>query len=538
MKHIYLVSKKGAIFFSFFILLFTAKQGFAQLIYQPYSYQFYQKLNTAEYSPATSLHTAVKPYFIADSNAVRRAYDSLMISNVNDTARSWLHRALFTEHGVSIKNKEYTFYADYLTDLQAGRDLINKQTTYLNTRGYQAGGTVGANFFFYTSGYENQGKFANYEAAYITKTGMIPGQAYDRNFLGYNDWSYVTAMMGYAPSKNFNIALGEDKTFIGDGYRSILLSDYATPYPLLRLTFNLGKNVQYMAMWSYMEDQNAVQFNSFGNNRRKWGAFHYIDWNITNRASIGFFNAIIDEEANDQGKLHGFDVNYVDPIYFSSSLGPSGAGTAPDHTLIGFNGKYKILDKTTIYGQLLFDQSLSATDNSSGNAWQLGFKGSDLLKVKGLNYLVEYNTVAPYTYSNQNPIVNYTQFSEPLGDPLGANFKELLGIINYSIGRFDLQGEADYAKYGLNVGNINYGQEITLADNINIPAGGVTTGQGLATTLKYAEGTVAYIINPKYNFRLEIGAILRQEKNSQTNTKTALLTIGLRSSFRDLYHDF
>ena len=128
--------------------------------------------------------------------------------------------------------------------------------------------------------------------------------------------------------RDITIALGEDKTFIGDGYRSILLSDYAAPYPLFRITFNLGKNVQYMAMWSYMEDQNAVQFNSFSNNRRKWGAFHYIDWNITNRASIGFFNAIIDEEANDQGKLHGFDVNYVDPIYFSSSLGPSGAETS------------------------------------------------------------------------------------------------------------------------------------------------------------------------------------------------------------------
>jgi len=536
MKHIGPGNKKSIIFF-IFILLFASRQGFAQLIYQPYSYQFYQKLNTAEYSPSTSLHTALKPYFISDSSSIRHAYDSVMKTNVNDSGKTWLYRALFTEHGLNVKNKDYTLYGDLLFDLQGGREFINKQTTYLNTRGFQVGGTIGSNFFFYTSGFENQATFPNYLAAYISKTGMIPGEAYDRvGFLRYNDWSYVTAMMGYTPSKTVTIALGEDKTFIGDGYRSMLLSDYAAPYPMLRVTFNLFKNVQYMAMWAYMEDQNAVNFDSFSDYRREWGAFHYIDWNITNRASLGFFNAIIDEEANDQGKLHGFDANYVDPVYFSSAIGPG--GSVPDHTLVGFNVKYKVLDKTTVYGQLLFDQSLPSADKSSGNAWQLGFKGSDLFKVNNLHYLFEYNTAAPYTYSNQNPIVSYTELSEPLGDPLGANFKEMLGILNYSVGKFDLQGEIDYAKYGLGIGKLNYGQDITLADNINLPSETGVTGQGLATTVKYAEGTIAYIINPKYNLRVEVGAVVRQETNSQTDTKTVWLTLGLRSSFRDLYHDF
>ncbi|HZY39491.1 MAG TPA: gliding motility protein RemB [Mucilaginibacter sp.] len=535
MKHINPGNKKSTIFFLFFFL-FAAKQGFAQLIYQPYSYQFYQKLNTVVYSPSSNLHTALKPYFIGDSSVMRPAYDSLMMSNVDNTGKSWLHKALFSGHPVDVKNKDYTLTADLLVDLQAGREFTQPKTTYLNSRGYQVAGTVGSNFFFYTSGFENQGKFPNYEAAYISQTGMIPGQAYDRTFLGYNDWSYVTALMGYRAGKNFIIALGEDKTFIGDGYRSMLLSDYASSYPLLRLTFNLGKNIQYMAMWAYMEDQNAVEFNVFGNNRRKWGAFHYIDWNITNRASIGFFNAVIDEEANDHGRLHGFDINYFDPIYFSSSLGPS--GTVPDHTLAGFNGKYKVLDKTTIYGQILFDQSLASVDNSSGRAWQIGFKGSDLFKVNSLNYLFEYNTAAPYTYSNQYPLVNYTELSEPLADPLGANFKEAIGILNYSAGKFDFQGQLDYAKYGLNTGNLNYGKVITLADNTNIPAGSGVTGQGLSTTLKYAEGTIAYMLNPKYNFRIEAGALLRQETNTQSDTKTVFITLGLRTGFRNLYHDF
>jgi hypothetical protein len=521
-------------------LAVNTKHAFSQLIYQPYSYQFYQKLNTVEYAPANPSHTALKPFLIDDSNVIRHCYDSLTSANVNSTGKSWLHRIFFNSRLAEIKHKEYTFYLDYLPDLQLGKEFKNKKTTYLNTRAYQISATVGPNFFLYTSGYETQGAFANYENTYIDKTGMVPGQAYGRNttYSTSDDWAYVTTLIGYRFSKSATIVMGEDKTFIGDGYRSVLLSDFASAYPLLRLTVNLGKKVQYMAMWAYMEDQNAVQPDTnqnYRNYRRKWGAFHYIDWNITNRISLGFFNALIAEETNDNGIGHGFDINYIDPVLFVSTLGnPNGA---PDHTLIGFNGKYKILDKTTIYGQLLLDQAVSVASNGK-DAWQFGFRGSDLFTVSHLNYLFEYNTAAPYTYASQYPIVNYANLSEPLADPLGANYKEYIGIVNYSVGRFDFQGQLDYAKYGLNTATINYGKDITLANNINIPTGNVITGLGVATTLKYAEGTISFLLNPKHNLRLEVGGLLRDEKNTQADTKTTLITFGLRSSFRNLYHNF
>ena len=519
------------------ILLLFAGVSKAQLMYQPYSYQFYQKLNNSVYSPSNNLHTSLKPYLIADSSAVRPLYDSLLMLKTDNKGKSWLYRILFRQHLVDQKDKDYTFYLDYLPDLQLGREFKEQKTVWLNTRGYQVGGTIGSRFFFYTSGYENQGKFANYETNYINTVGMIPGEAFDKSYGGATkDWENVTALIGYTPIKSISIVLGEDKTFIGDGYRSVLLSDYASAYPLLRITANLGKNVQYMAMWAYMEDQDAVQFSSFTNNRRKWGAFHYIDWNITNRASIGFFNALIAEETNDQGQFHGFDVNYINPVFFVSSLGPS--KPAPDHTLFGFNGKYKVLNKTTVYGQFLVDQTSSTDNNNGRNAWQLGFRGSDLFKVSKLNYLFEYNTSKPYTYSNQYPIVSYTELSEPLADPLGANYKEFVGILNYSIGKFDLQGQVNYAKYGLNTVGINYGKNITLADNVKLPPTIGNTGQGLGSTLKYAEGTIAYILNPKYNLRIEVGGLLRQETNSLSDTKTAMFVLGLRSTFRNLYHDF
>jgi hypothetical protein len=519
-------------FTSLLLLLLFAGASKAQLIYQPYSYQFYQKLNNSVYSPSNMLHTSLKPYLIGDSSALRPIYDSLLMQNADNTGKTWLYRKLFRQHLFDVKDKEYTFYLDYLPDLQIGREFNEPKTVFMNTRGYQVGGTIGSKFFFYTSGFENQGKFANYETDYINTVGMIPGQEFDKSYgKDTKDWSNVTALIGYTPTKSISIELGEDKTFIGDGYRSVLLSDYASAYPLLRFKIDLGKNVQYMAMWTYMQDQYATQFNAFSNNRRKWGAFHYIDWNINNRASIGFFNALIAEEANDAGQLHGFDANYINPVFFVSSLGPS--KPAPDHTLFGFNGKYKVLDKTTIYGQILFDQA-SSTDSTRGGryAWQLGFRGSDLFKISKLNYLFEYNTSKPYTYSSQYPIVNYSQLSEPLGDPLGSDFKELVGIVNYSIGKFDLQGQVNYAKYA--AGTV----QLTGAGGINLAPGIISSGQTIANTVKYAEGTIAYLLNPKYNLRIEVGGLLRQSSSSVLDTKTTMVVIGLRSTFRNLYHDF
>jgi len=524
------------------IILFSAQVCKAQAVLMPYSYQFDQKFNSTIYSVNSSFHTSLKP-FLVDS-VISPRYNQIMQVGVDSSRKGWVVRKIFNEHLFDVQNKEFTFYGDYLPDLQIGRDFLGKKNTYLNTRGYQFGGTVGTKFFFYTSGYENDGVFPAYYNNYINTIGFVPGQAYDRNYLGLpintRDWSYVTSILSYTPIKQLNITMGEDKTFIGDGYRSLLLSDFAANYPLLRLTVNLGK-VQYMIMWAYLEDITSKKFDSFGNNRRKWAAFHYLDWNITNRLSLGYFNALIAEEADDKGNFHGFDPNYVDPIFFSNAL--NAKPSQPDNVLVGFTGKYKIFDKTAIYGQLLLNRfnasdffSGSSTDNTNGV--QLGIRGADLFKVSNLNYLVEYNAVKPYTYATTQPITSYTFYDEPLGDPLGANFREYIGILNYSIGRFDFMGQLNYAKIGLDpVAKDNFGQAVYKAFD---PATETTAtiGQGLAPTLRYAQGTVSLLINPKYNLRLEVGGLLRQEKNSQSNLKTALFTFGLRSTFRDLYTDF
>jgi hypothetical protein len=523
------------------IFLFSIGHAFSQSWYQPYSYQFYQKLNDKLYSTNTRLHTAIKPLFVNDS-LLRPTFDSLMNYGSDSNKHTWLHRIIFNQHLIDIKHSDYSFYADYLPDLTIGRDVSGHKNTWVNTRGFQAGVTIGSKFYFYTSGYENQATLPNYLNTYINQIGIVSGQAYDHS-MGANvkDWSYVTSVVSYTPIKYLNISLGQDKTFIGDGYRSMLLSDFAAPYPFLKLTANLG-NVKYMTMWSYMDDPNATKFDTFGNERRKWGLFQYLDWNVSNRWSFGFFDSVIWADADDEGHKRGFDFKYINPVIFLRDV--AAASGSPDNTVLGLTGKYKISNTLTAYGQLAFDElqikDFFSNNGSSRNKYgfQLGLRGSDLFKIKSFNYLVEYNAAKPYTYSELSSILNYAEQNEPLAHPFGANFREVVGLLNYTYKRLDFSGEALYSHYGLDTDGTNYGKDIfkTYQTAPQYYSGNFT-GQGLATDLYYLEGKAALLLNPKNNLRIEFGLIYRHESNTQFNDQTTLFTIGLRSSFRNLYTD-
>lgn len=506
----------------------------------PYSYYQYQKLNRSLYSKDTRFHTSLKPV-ISDDTTITRQLDSLLIIGTEKTRSSWVGRKLFNEHLVEVNKEDYSFYLDFLPDFQVGRDSGNGITTWLNTRGYQLGGSVGKKFSFYSSGFENQARFNNYLTNYINSKGVIPGMVNDKFGATKNtkDWAYATAVVNYTPNKYISFTLGQDKNFIGDGYRSMLLSDVAAPYPFLKVAGTLG-SVKYMAMWAQFQDPLSPQFSYDNGFRKKWGAFHYLDWNVNNRLSLGFFDSIIWQDADANGK-RGFDVSYLNPIIFLRTV--EGMNGSPDNALIGFTAKYKLLNNLTVYGQAAADE-FTAKEVFKGDgywankfAYQLGVKGYDAFKVAGLNYLAEFNTARPFTYTQRSSLLNYGHYAEALAHPMGANFRELLTIWNYQMEKWAFSAQINVAQYGLNNGE-NVGKDINESYYSRTKENGYKTTDGLKTNFAYLDGRVAYVINPKYNLRLEAGAIFRQEKNSLIRDKTTMVTFGLRSSFRNIYQDF
>ncbi|QDW26910.1 capsule assembly Wzi family protein [Pedobacter sp. KBS0701] len=508
----------------------------------PYDYQFYQKFNQQIYSQDNKFHSSIKGIY-SDGVETAGSYDSLMKIGMDTLNKgSWVHRKLFNEHLLEFNGEDYKVYADFLPDFQVGRDFSGKRNTWLNTRGFQVGGSVGKQFSFYLNGFENQGKFVDYVNRYIVANQVVPGQGSGKLGTDTQDWSYVTALLSYTPNTHLNFSLGYDKNFIGDGYRSMLLSDVSSNYSFFRVRATLGA-VQYQTIFAYMLDPGAPKLTDDRRlgDRGKWMAAHYVDWNVTKKFSLGFFQAVTWADAEVEGK-RGFDFNYVHPFIFLRPVESTNT-TSPDKMRLGFNLKYEVLKNTALYGQFMFDE-FTAKEFFAGNGYwankyavQLGLRGSDLFKVKRLNYLAEFNTARPYTYAHFDRLSNYSNYNQPLAHPFGANFREFLGILNYSYKRFDLQGEALYSRYGKDPDGQNYGGDIFKSYDTRSVQYGSKVGQGIKTNLYFARAQVSYLLNPKYNLRLELAGTFRRE-SSTTVENSNLLTFGIRSSFRNIYHDF
>lgn len=508
----------------------------AQAQYQPYSYSFYQKFNKVQYSPDTRQHTALKPFLI--DSALRPRFEALMNRGSGLSDNRFFH-----QHLIEVRDSGSTFYADILPDLQAGRDFARGGKTVWNAGiGAQLGGTQGEKFYYHIKGYYNRSVFPDYMQQYIDSVGVIPGNGFGDKFADQQSWSNVSAVLSYTPVKYLNIALSYDKNFIGDGYRSMLLSDFSNNYTSLKLTGKLG-NVQYMTMWSYMIDPLAPKLPGQDANRAKWGAFQYLDWNVTNRLSLGFFQSMIWANRTEEG-VRGFDPSYLNPIIFLRPI-ESSTPSSPDKAHLGLNIKYKLSEGLAAYGQFMLSE-FTAKEFFAGNGYihnkwgaQLGLRGYDLFQVEDLNFLGEVNFARPYTYAHKDPVTSYSHFSQPLAHPQGANFIEWVGILNYAYQRFDFSLQGNYAHYGRDANPYtNYGKNIFKSYNTYERRYENTIGQGIATDLVYADARVSYLLNPRYNLRVEAAAIMRSENSSIGRISSGLLSIGIRSSFRDLYRDY
>ena len=485
------------------------------------------------YNTDTFAHTAWKPVLYTDSTYIK--------SN-----RSWLHRKFFDEHLLQIQQPSFNIFADVIFDeyigpgersIPTGSNSANKSKfTMMNTRGYEAGGNIGDKFYFETSVYENQGRFPGYVDSFIRSRGVVPYQNKYKNIgdgKGF-DFTYSTARLIYVPNRHLLFDLGFNNNFIGDGYRSLLLSDYNTPYPYFRTAFTAG-NFQYSVMWSeYVSEPKPGTIYALGY-PRKWGQTYLLDWHATKHFNVSVFNSVISpNETADHKKDIG--ISLASPILFlHADKSPSGL---PLNSMAGLDLKYTIIPSVNVYAQAMVDSYGSAawTKRYGG---QLGVRISDFLTVKNWNAQAEFNFVRPYSYASDSAITIYSQNSEPLAHPLGANFKEVLIVSDYTYKAWYFRAEAFVAHYGADSSvSVDNGRNIFRPLYLHTTDNNVSTGQGLNTKIYYGDLRVAYILNKKSNMRIEAGGVYRKESNAKKNIKDMYFYIGVRMSFRKLIYDF
>ncbi|WDF68979.1 gliding motility protein RemB [Sphingobacterium oryzagri] len=484
--------------------------SYTQINYQPYSFQHYQNYAKAIYADSLR-HTAVKPFvggYLNPQQAVAAP----------DTTKSWLHRKLFQEHLIQVKKEDHTFFADFMPDFIIGKQTgTNSKTLWTNTRGAQVGLSIKDKFSFYLSFYENQARFPTHIDTAAMAIGGLPGQGFSKNVeQSQFDWMNATANLTYAFSSAFNLTLAYDKVHIGDGYRSVLLSESPYNYTHAKFSGNVGR-FQYNSIWATMLDRKNFNATNTGipeidrqGDGAKFAAFQYVDYLIDEKAAIGLFHSLIWPKSNDPGadKVNGG---------------------------LGLNGKYQPWSNVLFYGQVYADDLSKFSFNRNADrrvAYQLGGRAFDVFAVNNLNVTLEYNQAAPYTYQHRNNRINYTVNGEPLAHPAGANFREILGMLTYTWNRWNVYGQSMFSRYGVDPdGDSNYGRDLFKETSTTNQ---FLIGQGQTTNLFYNELRLAYVLNPTYNLRFELGMINRRQHNLVTTERinANMFTIGLRSSFR------
>ena len=455
---------------------------------------------------------------------------------------------------VTIKGEGYWITLDPGVDLQAGKDFDTDIDSYNNTRLVYTQGGLGKHFNFFAVVYESQGRFAGYFnrfAESIKPDGgnpaIIPGRGIAKSFRSDSyDYPIATGHISYSPSNYFNFQLGHGKNFIGDGYRSLLLSDNASPYPFFKINTTFWK-LKYTNTWMSLRDVRP-EVTADGSFRTKFMANHYLSYNVTKRLNIGLFESVIWENDNDRG----FDFNYINPVIFYRAIEFS-TGSRGGNALIGLSAKYKFTDRVNAYGQLIIDE-FSSSDIFGGEGsyknktgYQLGVKYYDAFGLSNLYLQAEYNRVRPYTYSHNTIVLNYGHNNQSMAHTLGANFSEFIGIARYQRGRIFADAKVIVAKRGLELDTqedaVFFGGDIYGTEDNRVSDLGNDLGQGNTTDFFHTELQAGYLINPATNLKVYASLIYRDfkpMKNTETvfENQTTWLNFGIRTDLFNWYYDF
>ncbi|WP_166962853.1 gliding motility protein RemB [Yeosuana marina] len=519
----------------------------------PFTHTDYSRFDRSMNLVGTNSHTASKPFVYND---VSKYYDfKAETEALKKETSSWVGRKLWNEHLVQVEANDFWFTVDPILDLEGGKDTnADFSTTYNNTRGLLVQGGLGKHFNFYTTVYESQGRFAQYVNDYAESLkafgpdpAIVPGRGIGKRFRTDSyDYPVAEAYLSYAPAKFINIQFGHGKNFIGDGYRSLFLSDVASPHPFLKLNTSFWK-IKYTNTWMWLKDvrPDATVDKAF---LTKYMASHYLSWNVSKRLNIGLFESVLWTNSNNRG----FDVNYLNPVIFYRAI-EFETGQGAGNALLGASAKYKWNDNVNLYSQFILDE-FSLTDVTAGQkswknkfGYQLGVKYFNAFKVNNLMLQFEYNRVRPYTYSHNTIVLNYGHNNQSMAHLWGANFSEAILIGRYHYKRWFGNAKLVLGVRGLDYNdgtdNFSYGGDIYRDYNDRPFDTGITVGQGNKTDTFYANLQAGYLINPASNLKIFTDITFRNfnpelETASAFKSNTVWFNIGLRTDLFNWYFDF
>lgn len=408
-----------------------------------------------------------------------------------------------------VYTKDFTFILNPVFQYYVGKESNNGENLFLNTRGVTFRGQLAHKIGFDAYITDNQERDPSYIQQLSLEHHFVPGAGFYKTFKGTGyDYFDARGSITFNATKFIDVQFGYDKNFIGNGYRSLFLSDYSSPYLFLKLNTRI---------WKFNYENLFMELNSAQNLRadtlfpKKYAVMHHLDLAITKWLNIGVFEAI------SFGRVNHFEFGYLNPVIFYRSIELQNG--SPDKAHVGFDAKANVAKRFQFYGQLLIDEFvLSELRKNRGfwankQAWQLGVKYIDAFNIKNFDLQIESNRVRPFVYAHTDSVSNYTHYNQPLAHPLGANFQEWIGVARYQpAARWMLVGKLIYYVQGKDSSiTKTYGGNIFIP---TLPANrygdyGYYTASGVKTQTAYASLLVSYEWKP--NLFIELNAIYRKE---------------------------
>lgn len=438
----------------------------------------------------------------------------------NGQRRFWEHPADF----LSYHDKDFDLHFNFTTNNFIGSDKNVDSPLWLTSRGVEIRGMINEKLGFYTYISDNQGVFPKYVMDYA-KMYNFPGEGLAKEIQNKKGVDYFSGRgyITFRPLKAINVRFGHDINVFGSGYRSLLLSDNSSPYLFLRIDTQLGR-FHYTNLWTSMINNQAGSSKDLLS-AKKFAAIHHLSVNLTDRINIGVFEAEVFSRDSTSG---GYDLNYLNPIifyrYVESYIG------SEDNAMLGFDFKWLVGKKGSIYSQFVLDEFLTKHMFNGDGSWtnkysfQLGGKYIDAFGVPNLDLQLETNIVRPYMYSHKDGGRNYVHYNQSLAHPLGANFKELLGIVRYKVTpRLSIYGTQMWAKQGRDQlgSTTNYGAYPLLDYDTRtavIPGDrdlGHKIGQGWVARTSYTDFRFSYSL--AHNLFLDARYLRRNLKSRDVN---------------------
>ena len=435
---------------------------------------------------------------------------------------------------LEVRNKDFFLAVNPVLQLQFGKETDNNELIFLNSRGVSIRGRIANKIGFASTITDNQERGPSYFQQQVMQLRAVPGNGFYKGFkvTGY-DYFDARGYVTFNATKYINFQIGYDKNFIGNGYRSLFLSDWGNSYLFVKLNTKIWKfNYENIFM------ELMPQFTKNGDSLlpRKYAAMHHLSMDVTRWLNVGLFEGVI------FGRKDHFDFQYMNPIIFYRHI--EGTVGSPDNAVAGLDFKANIAHHFQLYGQLLLDEFILSEIKNNPTSWvnkfgiQLGAKYIDAFGINNLDLQLEVNRVRPFTYSHNDTIANYTHYNQPLAHPLGANFQEVIGIVNYQpLPKWNFQAKLFYYYKGLDSSGKNYGGNIFEDYRTRVSENGFKIGSGDKYTCLNAMINISYKL--RENLFIDAGLQQRTFKTSSIPVqRSTFVSGGIRLNISKRNYDY